>query len=63
MENFQATEEVLNKFEVRKHAARLVEEGAMTNDYPLDAHLACKLLNDALGSEILCVLRYMGSTK
>ena len=27
-------------------------------DYPLDVQQACKLLNEALASEILCVLRY-----
>ncbi len=44
--------------DVRKKAANLVECGAITSDYPLDLKMACKLLNDALASEILCVLRY-----
>lgn len=44
--------------EVRKQAAQSVEHGAVTEDYPLDIKQACELLNQALATEILCVLRY-----
>lgn len=44
--------------EVKKLARRSVDQGAITNDYPLNVKEACKILNDALATEILCVLRY-----
>jgi len=44
--------------EIRKEASRSIDDGAVTTDYPLDIDEACKLLNDALATEILCVLRY-----
>lgn len=34
------------------------EQGAVTPDYPLDLGRAHELLNQALATEILCVLRY-----
>lgn len=43
---------------VRQDAKKSLNHGAITEDYPLDVKHACKLLNDALASEILCVLRY-----
>jgi len=43
---------------IRREAAQSIDEGAVTSDYPLDISYACKLLNDALATEILCVLRY-----
>lgn len=44
--------------EIRKQARQALDEGAVTQDYPLDIKQACKLLNDALATEIMCVLRY-----
>ncbi len=44
--------------EIRKQAKNSLEDGAVTKDYPLDITEACRLLNDALATEILCVLRY-----
>src|ERR1035437_7564534 len=44
--------------DVRKHAQQSLNQGAVTVDYPLDVKKACSLLNGALASEILCVLRY-----
>lgn len=44
--------------EIRRQANRSVQEGAVTTDYPLDVKEACALLNGALATEILCVLRY-----
>ena len=43
---------------IRQQARTSVESGAVTTDYPLDIKEACKLLNSALATEILCVLRY-----
>jgi len=39
-------------------AKQSIKEGAVTKDYSLDINEACKLLNEALATEILCVLRY-----
>lgn len=44
--------------EIRKKARESLESGAVTQDYPLDINDACKHLNDALATEIMCVLRY-----
>ena len=49
---------VFNINEIRKEAQNSLSEGAVTVDYPLDVKQACKILNEALASEILCVLRY-----
>lgn len=43
---------------IRKQAAHSVDQGAVTDDYMLDLNEACRLLNDALATEVLCVLRY-----
>ena len=48
----------INTDQIRKNAAKSLGCGAVTDDYPLDLDVACKLLNEALASEILCVLRY-----
>jgi bacterioferritin len=48
----------INADEIRKSAAQSIECGAVTDDYPLDLNVAYKILNEALASEILCVLRY-----
>lgn len=44
--------------EIKKQAKQSLEDGAVTKDYPLDIKQAHKLLNDALATEIMCVLRY-----
>lgn len=44
--------------EIQKLAHESIESGSITQDYPLDIVEACKLLNDALATEIMCVLRY-----
>lgn len=44
--------------EIREQAKRSIDAGAVTEDYPLDITQACKLLNSALATEIMCVLRY-----
>jgi len=52
------SESVYNIKKIREHAMRSMDQGAVTDDYPLNVEQACKLLNEALASEILCVLRY-----
>lgn len=44
--------------EIKKQAKKSIEDGAVTEDYPLDLNQAYKLLNAALATEIMCVLRY-----
>lgn len=44
--------------EIRKLARKSLEDGAVTEDYPLDLNQAYTLLNAALATEIMCVLRY-----
>lgn len=44
--------------EIRRRARQRLEEGAVTQSYGGDVELATKLLNDALATEIVCVLRY-----
>lgn len=58
MSKLVVKEELLNISKIRSQAAREIAQGAITEHYPLDVKLACKLLNDALAGEILCVLRY-----
>jgi bacterioferritin len=43
---------------IKKQANQSIDQGAVTPAYPLDLAEACKKLNEALASEILCVLRY-----
>jgi bacterioferritin len=43
---------------IRAEARQSLNEGAVTKDYSLNIVQACQLLNDALATEILCVLRY-----
>lgn len=44
--------------EIRELAKKSLECGAVTKDYPLDLQQAYQLLNAALATEIMCVLRY-----
>ncbi|MDB4971061.1 MAG: Ferritin Dps family protein [Myxococcales bacterium] len=44
--------------ELRRRARQHIEEGAMTEGYKVDRTQAVKLLNEALATEIVCVLRY-----
>jgi bacterioferritin len=43
---------------LRKRAREHIEQGAITPGYRGDRETAIKLLNDALATEIVCVLRY-----
>jgi bacterioferritin len=43
---------------LRKRAREHMEQGAMTPGYKADRDVVVKLLNEALATEIVCVLRY-----
>jgi bacterioferritin len=43
---------------LRKRARQHIEEGAVTSSYGGDTATVIKILNDALATEIVCVLRY-----
>jgi bacterioferritin len=44
--------------ELRRRARQQIEKGAITQDYQLDPNVAIELLQGALATEIVCVLRY-----
>src|SRR5215510_12454889 len=44
--------------EIRARARQQIEDGAVTKDYPLDRDQVISVLNEALATEIICVLRY-----
>ena len=44
--------------EIRQRAMRKLEDGAVTDSYQLDKTEAVAILNEALATEIVCVLRY-----
>lgn len=44
--------------ELRDRARKHIEDGAITAQYPLDQVRAVAILNEALATEIVCVLRY-----
>jgi bacterioferritin len=44
--------------EIRQRARQTIEDGAVTKDYRLDRTQAVRVLNEALATEIVCVLRY-----
>ena len=43
---------------LRERARRNIEDGAITDSYSADRKVVIKLLNDALATEYVCVLRY-----
>ncbi len=43
---------------LRKRARQHIEQGAVTPGYKADRETMVKLLNEALATEIVCVLRY-----
>jgi bacterioferritin len=45
--------------EIRQRAARKMEDGAVTESYKGDVNKTIQVLNEALATEIVCVLRYM----
>ena len=44
--------------EIRKRARTHIEEGAVTEGYKADSKKVVNILNEALATEIVCVLRY-----
>lgn len=44
--------------EIRRRARQSIEKGALTEGYKADAKEVVKILNQALATEIVCVLRY-----
>jgi bacterioferritin len=44
--------------EIRKRARQHMENGAVTDGYKADLQTVLKVLNEALATEIVCVLRY-----
>jgi len=44
--------------ELRRRARQHIEKGAVTEGYRLDRETAVRVLNEALATEIVCVLRY-----
>jgi bacterioferritin len=45
--------------QIRERAVRKIEEGAVTQSYQGDVEKTIAILNEALATEIVCVLRYM----
>jgi bacterioferritin len=43
---------------IRERAKQHIETGAVTQGYQADAAQVCQVLNDALATELVCVLRY-----
>ena len=43
---------------IRKRARQHIEQGAVTDTYIADQYAVVSLLNDALATELVCVLRY-----
>jgi bacterioferritin len=43
---------------VRERARQHIKDGAVTQSYAGDTTVACKILNEALATEIVCILRY-----
>jgi bacterioferritin len=48
----------LDLAEVRKRAREHMEQGAITSNYEGDVNTTISILNEALATEIVCVLRY-----
>lgn len=44
--------------EIRRRARQHIEEGAVTQGYQADRETVIRLMNEALATEIVCVLRY-----
>lgn len=43
---------------LRKRARKAIEDGAVTPGYEADREAVCRVLNEALATELVCVLRY-----
>lgn len=58
MSHANQKKQAFNLDEIKSQAKMSISSGSITPDYPLDIEEACRLLNDALATEIMCVLRY-----
>lgn len=58
MGQLQPPKEPYNLDVIKQQARQSIEQGAVTQDYPLNVEEACRHLNTALATEIMCVLRY-----
>lgn len=58
MARSQTHTDLFNLKEIKKQAKQSLQDGAVTQDYGLDITEAIRHLNDALATEIMCVLRY-----
>src|SRR5688572_15204268 len=61
--NFQRRSTMANEFltdiqTLRKRARQHIEKGAVTEGYTADLETVVRILNEALATEIVCVLRY-----
>ncbi len=50
--------EMIGKAELRRRARAHVEDGAVTEGYGVDRTAVLRMLNEALATELVCVLRY-----
>lgn len=58
-ESYGGNEAALSDIQtLRKRARKNIEEGAVTKGYAADRDMVIKLLNEALATELVCVLRY-----
>jgi len=59
LKNLSKKQSLLSDIQTLRTQARLhIEEGAVTSGYAADRETVLKLLNEALATEIVCVLRY-----
>jgi bacterioferritin len=58
MENTMSNPALTDVKTLRKQAREHIADGAVTTGYSADRETVLKLLNDALATEIVCVLRY-----
>jgi bacterioferritin len=49
---------VINLQDIRDRARQHIEQGAVTANYPANREVIVNLLNEALATELVCVLRY-----
>jgi bacterioferritin len=49
---------ISDKATIRERARAHIEDGAVTSSYPKDRETIIQLLNEALATELVCVLRY-----
>jgi bacterioferritin len=58
MKNTLKTDFTVDIDELRQRARKHIENGAVTEDYQANRETVIKLLNEALATELVCVLRY-----